>query len=119
MGRKRKEITDKDLVQIGVMAGLGLTEDKIAAALDMSPATFRKRKNGEKGYRASERIASAISSGRANAELKVSRTLYARATAGDMTALKWYEQTRCNRSEKHQIEVSEVPSIEWTVIEPE
>ena len=119
MGRKRKEVTDADLVKIETMAGLGLTEDKIAAVLDMSPATFRARKNGEKGYRASERIAGAILRGKASAELTVSRTLHARASAGDMTALKWYEQTRCGRSEKHQIEVSEVPSIAWKVIEPD
>lgn len=75
-------------------SGLGLTKAHIARLLGMHPDTFvdRRKKFPE--------IEEEFELGKAQSDLTISNALYTKAKGGDMAAIRWYEMTRMNRSEK-------------------
>ena len=89
--RPRIEI---DIAEIERLAGLGLTREEIALCIGVSETTIYNRQ------RESEVFEAAIKSGRANAARDISNKLFELAKAGDMTAIIWYEKTRCGRTDK-------------------
>jgi hypothetical protein len=105
VGRPRKDLTDRDIVQVEKLAGYGLTEAAIAHILDLGSRTFRDKKAAD------ARILAALEKGRAVAEGKVGKAIYVRALKGDMTAAIWWEKTRANRSDRHVVDFREVSSL--------
>lgn len=83
-----------DIEKIETMAGLGLTQNKMARILGWSEDTFTRRKQDD------ARVLRAIEEGQAKAELQVARSLYEKAVGGETAAIRWYEITRCGRSER-------------------
>ncbi|MGC8710972.1 MAG: hypothetical protein ACP5RH_01135 [Leptodesmis sp.] len=100
VGRKKIQLSERDLEQIEVMAGFGLQEDRIARVIGISPKTLQRRK------KEMELLQEAIERGRAKAEVAIGRSLYNLAVVDqNISAIIWYEKTRCGRSERSQIEV--------------
>ena len=93
MARPEIQLTDDQVRQIEMLAGYGLTLKAIAAVIGIHPQTLRKKREEERVNRALER-------GLAVAESVVGQALYIKAKGGDVTAIKWWEQTRIGRSEK-------------------
>ena len=83
-------------IAIKMSAGYGLRIPQLAAIAGLTTETFEKRMARDKALRR------AIDEGRALAELEVSRTLFDKAVAGDVNAIKWYEQTRNGRATKEE-----------------
>lgn len=75
-------------------AGYGLRIPQLAAIAGVTAKAFEDRLARDKALRR------ALDEGRAMAELEVSKTLFEKATSGDINAIKWYEQTRTNRNTK-------------------
>lgn len=93
MARPPIELTDDQVRQIEVLAGYGLTLKAIAAVVGIHPQTLKKK-------REEERVRLALERGLAVAESVVGQALYVKAKSGDVSAIKWWEQTRSGRSEK-------------------
>lgn len=94
MARPKFEITAKALQQIETLAGYGLTLAQIAAVIGTSEATLKRNKLEEAS------VLSALEAGRAKAQGIVGKSLFERARAGDVGAIRWWEMTRANRSER-------------------
>ncbi len=97
MSATRVAITPAQLAQIEVLAGYGLDQTQIAAALGLGDRTFRRRKADTAA------VADAIARGQAKAAGRVAETLFKRATGSGrdaVAAIKWWEMTRANRSER-------------------
>ena len=95
--------TDDMIRQIETLAGYGLSQDKIASVLGVHPTTMDRRK------RDNAKVKEAIMRGRSMMEGACARALCDRVKEGDIPAIKWYEMTRCGRSEKQEVkEESEV-----------
>ena len=77
-------------------AGYGLRMPQLAAIAGVTLQVFEQRLQRDKALRR------ALDEGRAMAELEVSKTLFEKATQGDINAIKWYEQTRTGRSAKEE-----------------
>ncbi len=100
-GRPKVELTEKEIKQIELMAGFGLSEEKIALVLEINHRTLRRRKKD------SEIVAEAIERGKAKAEMTVAKTLFQMATEGNsLSAVIWYEKTRCGRNEVQKVQHS-------------
>lgn len=84
-GPKKKEISASDLVKIEQWAGRGLTQEQIAALLDMCEATFYKRIE-EAGGENSE-IVKHIKKGKAKACEDLTNKLYEKAMAGSEASI--------------------------------
>ena len=97
-GRPKKTISPSQLPEIERMAGLGLSEQKIAVILGLSVPTFIARKQDD------PRIGLAIEKGRADAEEKIGQTLYDKALGGDLGSIVWWEKTRAGRFERRREE---------------
>jgi len=96
MGRRRIPITERDKQQIEVLAGLGLTLDNIARVLGISPRTLdRWLKNPD--------ILALYKKGQARAEIEISKALFELAKSGCISAIIWYEKTRCGRSDRAEV----------------
>lgn len=103
MGRKRIEI---NLDEVARLAGQGLTEEEIAAALGISTDTLERRKKESADF------AAAIKSGRARAADEVSNALMDACRKGNVTAIIWYEKTRRGLSDKSIVEQAS-RGIDW------
>jgi len=81
------------------MAGLGLTLDNIARVLGISPRLLDNwLKNPD--------INALYKKGQGRAEVDISKTLFELAKSGNVTAIIWYEKTRCGRSDRTEIKHS-------------
>jgi len=110
-GRPRIEITAEQLRQIETLAGYGLTLQEIARVVGISLETLKRRKKD------TEAVDEAIARGRASAAASVARKLFQLATEGCLSAIIWYERTRCGRSEKNIVEhVGSVQSEQAKVV---
>lgn len=92
-GRPTTRLTGKDLAQLEIMAGIGLTWPQIAACLGVPKRTLLKRRKDTPA------VANAYERGRAKAELGIGQALYKKATGGDVPAIRWWEMTRAGRRE--------------------
>ncbi len=110
-GQNKIILTDEQYRQAEILAGYGLTRDKIAAVLGISvKALERNKKNNE-------RFAVAYARGIAKAEMAVSHTLYDRAVRdGEMAAIKWWEQTRAGRMERSRQDVKQENTLVVKVV---
>jgi hypothetical protein len=97
MRRTTKWTADLRLA-LKMAAGYGLRIPQLAAIAGVTTQVFEARLARDKMLR------KALDEGRAMAELEVSRTLFEKATSGDINAIKWYEQTRNNRSSKEEVQ---------------
>ncbi len=105
-GAPRAVLTARDLQQLEIMAGLGLTWGQIGAILGVPKDTLRKIRNRDL------KVAAAFERGKAVAELNVGKALYKRALTGDVPAIRWYEMTRANRRDAHSVAGERVPTGE-------
>ena len=78
-------------------AGYGMRIPQLAAIAGVPVDVFERRLSRDRLLRR------ALDEGRALAELEVSETLFKKAAAGDINAIKWYEQTRTGRSAKEEV----------------
>jgi hypothetical protein len=92
----RGKFSPEMYIAIKMSAGYGLRIPQLAAIAGLPTETFEKRMARDRALRR------AIDEGRALAELEVSRTLFDKAVAGDVNAIKWYEQTRNGRATKEE-----------------
>ncbi len=99
MSRAARPITDRDLREIEILSGFGLTEAAVARVLGFSARQFRRRKRAD-------RVLAALEKGRALAQAKVADALFKRAIRGDITAIIWWEKTRAGRTDRQVIEQS-------------
>jgi hypothetical protein len=111
-GANKIFLSDDTYRQVETLAGFGLTRDKIALVIGISLATLTRHKKNDK------RFADAYARGIAKAEGMVARTLYDRATkdGGDMSAIKWWEQTRAGRVETSRHDVIQETTIKVRVV---
>jgi hypothetical protein len=83
-------------------AGLGLTLPLICGVLGISTTTLHTYlKNPMTG----PAIADALARGKGKSAYAVGTALYKRAVSGDVGAIRWYEMTRLNMSEKAEVGV--------------
>jgi hypothetical protein len=87
-GRPPKILTEKDLRQIELLSGLGLTLPKICACIGISPSELSERAKTE------EEVSGVLLRGRAKAEAAVSKSLFERATEGDVAAIRFWLASR-------------------------
>jgi hypothetical protein len=99
-GRPRIELTEKDLANMEMLAGLGLSLKKIAAVVGMDENTLCARKKD------SALINGILERGRAKAEARVGKSLYERAVEGDVAAIRWWEMTRAGRTVEQRATVA-------------
>jgi hypothetical protein len=97
MGRKKIE---PDIKEVEHLAGIGLTNEEIADALDISNATLYRRKLDTESF---ER---AIVRGKAKTKRDIGNKTYEKAMSGDSSMLKWFEQSRFGYSEKSETATS-------------
>ena len=97
-GRPPIEVTDKQIVLIGKLAGYGMTEAAIAHCIGMSPKTFYTKKGND------PRIPTALENGKALAEQQIGQALYVKAIGGDLGSIIWWEKTRAGRYERSRQE---------------
>ena len=93
-GRPPVEITPDMIRQVELMAGIGLSQDTMAAVLGISSDTFTRRKVDTDVFRA------AVARGRGKVEAKIANVIYTAATTGNLQACIWMEKTRFNRAER-------------------
>jgi hypothetical protein len=95
MAPKPIKFTQKELDQISIMAGLGLTIERIALILGISPATFYRKK------KLVPDVKQAYETGLAKSEYTISKTLFEMATQDrNLPAIIWWEKTRFGRTER-------------------
>lgn len=82
------EISKVQINQIRLLAGFGLSQNRIAAVLGISTRLYFYWKSSD------DRVPSAYETGKAKAELAVAKSLYQQAVAGNLAAIIWYERTR-------------------------
>lgn len=106
MGRK-KVIADitPHLSTIENMAKTGITIAQIARIIGIAPRTFDNYRKED------ERIDAALEKGKAVADAAVGKACFTQAIQGNIGAIRWYEMTRCNKAEKQQTEVTEIPYV--------
>ena len=104
-GRPPFELTEAHLKTVRAAGAYGLTQAMAARLIGCHPSTLIRLKKVD------ERIKEALEEGITGAQAKVGEALYNRAIAGDVKAIRWYEQTRAGRSEKHIVQTQELPPI--------
>jgi len=87
-----------DIRKIEELAGYGLTMPQIAAVLGFTDRTLLNHRE------VNPEIDSALQRGKAKAAARVGRALFQRAVDGDVPAIRWWEMTREQRSERTQAE---------------
>lgn len=97
MARQKIEI---DLAQVEACAARGLSMEKIALVLGISPRTLQNRKTEN------AQVAEAIKRGRAQGEREISDVLFEAAKAGQAWAVCFYLKARCGWRETQQIDLS-------------
>lgn len=93
MSRKRINI---DLAQVESLAGRGLTNAEICQCLGICETTLYERKRYNKDFE------DALKRGRAKARAVIANALFEQAKNGNMTAIIWWEKTRCGLSDKQE-----------------
>lgn len=96
-GRKPIPITQRDKRQIEALASMGVPLDNIAKILNISPRTLDK-------WLKLPDIAALYKKGRIQAEITVAKALFDKALSGCLPAIVWYERTRCDRSERNEVQ---------------
>lgn len=99
MARPKAEI---DIAEVERLAGLGLTQEEIAATLGINEKTLRRRK-AELSV-----LSDAIKRGRAAAGVVVANELFTKCKGGDLGAIIWYEKTRRGLSDKLVVDLSKL-----------
>jgi hypothetical protein len=94
VGRRRIEI---DLAEVERLAAQGLTEEEIAACLNISTDTIGRRKQDNADF------AAALKRGRAQGAREVSSALMGQCRQGNTAAIIWYEKTRRGLSEHTEL----------------
>lgn len=97
-GLRKVTFDDKKLEEIEAMAGLGLSLEKIAAIIGIAASTFYEYRKEDPA------IDEAVQRGKAKASAQVGQSLFNRAKNGDVAAIRWWEMTRDNRSERSEVE---------------
>lgn len=97
-GRPPVQITESDLGKIEVLAGIGLSQEKIAAVLGIAPLTFSQIKQRD------PEVEKALSAGIAKMQFNVGKALVNQAQAGNISAIIWYEKTRAGYSDRLIVE---------------
>lgn len=97
MGRKKIPI---DVAEVERLAGLGLTQREICAALNISQATLNRRQID------SEDFESAMERGKASTAKEVANFLFEACKRKNVAAIIWYEKTRRGLSDKVQIDIT-------------
>lgn len=88
-------VTEAHLFQVEEAAGYGLTARMIARIVfGCTDSTLREI------CRRDARVADALEAGHAKAAFTVGKALYMKAKGGDVPAIRWFEMTRQNRSER-------------------
>ncbi len=103
MSRPRIEI---DSAAVERLASQGLSQNEICASLGISPDTLMRRK------RDSATLAEAFGKGREKARAVISSRLFELAAGGNVSAIRWWETTRCGLSDRVQSEVSVSQTLE-------
>lgn len=98
-----------DYNQVEYLAGLGLTQEKIALALGCSPRTLANRLNQDASF------AEAYARGRVSREQLVASKLQERIEDGDTTAIKFYLSTQCDWREASKVDATVNAKVEATV----
>ncbi len=100
-----------DYEKVEYLAGLGLTQDKIALALGCCVRTIRNHalKNAE--------FAEALARGMAKREVMVASKLAERCDDGDVSAIKFYLQAVAGWREKQEVQVKADVKAEVTISE--
>lgn len=93
-GRFKLLLTPDDLKKVETLAGYGLNQPEVATVMGISERTLSEYKGK------SAEFSAAWSRGKEKAKAYVAGKLMAKIEEGDMSAIRWYEQTRCGRSEK-------------------
>lgn len=96
--RKRCRPLDFDLEKVEYLAGLGLTQAKIAMAIGCAERTIRQRLHDIPEF------AEAYSRGRVSREKLVASKLQERIEAGDTSAIKFYLSCQCGWKEASKVE---------------
>ena len=87
-------LDENELKKVETLAGYGLNQHEVAAAMGIGERTLLEYKHK------SDLFAAAWSRGKEKAKAYVAGKLMEKISEGDMVAIRWYEQTRCGRSEK-------------------
>jgi hypothetical protein len=87
------------LAKIETLAGYGMSEPEICHVLDMNLSTYRLCKEKDAA------LLDIAEKGRAKAASQVAGALFKRCLEGDINAIKWFENTRCKRSEMMSVGV--------------
>lgn len=106
MGRKRIDI---DIAEVERLAGLGLTQREICAALGFSEDTLARRKESIAGF------AGAMERGKASAAKEVSNALFEACKRKNVPAIIWYEKTRRGLTDRTQVDVTIQQELEATL----
>ncbi len=91
-GRPPKIPTASQIRQVEEMAARGLTQEDMSAVLGVSVPTFRKY--------VPRFFAAAIAKGKAVGKNTVGAALMRQIKRGNVTAIIWYEKSRCGYTEK-------------------
>lgn len=102
-GNPKLILTDAQRKQIEQLAGLGLKLDQIATVVGIAYGTLKNK------VRLDEEVKEAFARGNVVAQVKVAKSIFSKAIAGDMTAAIWFEKTRAGRSDRTQVEHSGDP----------
>jgi len=93
----RKSMTAADWAEVEAMAGAGLSVARICKAMGFSERTLRRWR------KLRPQLEAAVEKGQARTEARVGQKLVEKALAGDVTAIVWYEKTRCGRRETRDV----------------
>jgi len=113
MGRPFIDLTEEDLRKMSALAGLGLTLPKIAAVMGFSESVLAKRKQ------TSDAVKTALERGKAEAEMRIGKSLFERAIDGDVAAIRWWEMTRAGRTVEQRLETRQTTTATITVQTPD
>ena len=113
IGRPPKILTEKDLGQIEMLAGLGLTLPKICAFVGISASEIRDRVGSD------EALSGVLERGRARAQARVGKSLFERAVEGDVAAIRWWEMTRAGWTVEKRGQIANEKSAQIVIYLPE
>lgn len=89
-----------DYAQVEYLAGLGLSQEKIALKLGCSERTITNRLNQDANF------AAAYARGKVSREVLVASKLQERIEDGDTTAIKFYLSTQCDWREASKVDAT-------------
>lgn len=95
-GRKALVIEPRDIHQIEQYAAIGLRVSEISALLGISERTFAR-------WRQLPEVLAAYEKGKSGGLAAVGKSLFEKASGGDVTAQIWYEKTRGRRTDRVEV----------------